>query len=61
MMGGALGELNRYTGLFSAGCLLVLLFCVSLLARVASIVQRFYEDYRTVNSMDELEKSESQL
>ena len=56
-----MGELNRYTGLFSAGCLLALLFCVSLLVRVVKIIQRFYEDYRTVNSMDELEESESQL
>ena len=53
-----LGELNRYTGLFSGGCLLALFFCVRLLGEIASGLRQFHHDYRTVNSIDEREQSE---
>ena len=53
-----LSELNQWTGLFTAICALALFFCVVALEKVAFILRRFHEDYRRVNSVEEIEKSE---
>jgi hypothetical protein len=51
-------ELNQYTGLFSYLCFIALLGCFSALGWVGTMVGRFHEDYRKVNSLDEIERTE---
>jgi hypothetical protein len=53
-----LSELNQWTGMFAAGCLLALFFCLFVLGKIGDALLRFHEDYRKVNSLDEIEKSE---
>jgi hypothetical protein len=53
-----LAELNRYTGLFTGGCLLSLVFCVYALAKIADTLTDLHNDFRQVHSMDEHEDLE---
>ena len=56
-----LRELNEYTGMFSAGCFLALIFCVYILGKIGEAIYRFHLDYRKVNSLDEREQMKSEL
>jgi hypothetical protein len=51
-----LSELNNYTGLFSAGCLMSLVFCFFGLTKIAEGLHNFHQDYRQTHSMDEHER-----
>ncbi len=54
-------ELNRYTGMFSAGCFFASIFCVYGLQEIGKVLIRFHEDYRRVNSVNERERSENEM
>jgi hypothetical protein len=51
-------ELNRYTGLFTGGCLLSRVFCVYALAKIGDALTNLHDDFRRVHSMDEREDLE---
>lgn len=51
-------ELNKYTGLFTAGCLFCLAFCYWGLVIIGRTIEHFREDYRKVNRLDEIEDLE---
>jgi hypothetical protein len=53
-----LSELNEYTGMFCAGCLLALFFCLLVLGQVGTVVQQFHRDFRKVHDLAEREKWE---
>jgi hypothetical protein len=53
-----LTELSRYTGLFTAGCLLSLVFCVYALAKIGDTLINFHNDFREIHSKDDREEIE---
>ena len=53
-------ELNQYTGLFTGFCAFALFFAVASVGQLTKAVQRFHEDYRKVNSVDQREEIERQ-
>lgn len=48
-------ELNKYTGMFTAGCLFCLAGCYWVLVVIGRTIEAFRNDYRKMNRMDDLE------
>jgi hypothetical protein len=53
-----IAELNSYTGLFTGGCLLSLVFCVYALAKIGDTLTNLHDDFRRAHSMDDREDLE---